>query len=1151
MAVPRISVVVPFYNNADQLGDCLASIAAQSMAELEVIMVDDGSTDGSADIAAAQAEADSRFTLLRKPNGGPGSARNHGTAAATGEFLAFVDADDLLPADAYSTLLGVLETSGSDFACGGVLRLTPAGFAASGLHDQAIRARRLGTHISRAPELCYDISVWNKLFRKSFWDASGLSFPEGMLWEDLVAMTKAHVLAHAVDVITDPVYYWRDRDKGAPSITQSRTSISNFRDRVTALGMIDDFLREGSNAALLRRHQRKALVNDLWLYVRDLPQTSAEYQREFITLAGSYLRQVDKRVLAAQPTTRKLAYYLMAQDRLADLVGFASWLAENPGRTPPMVRSFGRLRADLPLRRAPAERVPAAIFRPRWRELDPYVSVDSISWQGRTLVVEGSAYVPSMDISHRRSTSKVVLLVPRSRTRPPILLPARSVRRPDVTDASGQRRYSYDWSGFRCEVSPRWFGAGKKWLTGDWDCYVLVRGRAVWRPARLYTPDPPTGQPPAVQIAPGVNLGAYWAGRRLRIRLSRGAASASASAPQIAADAPAPAVVEQAWTSDGKLVLRGTLSPLPEPAAYQVVLRHLDGFARHVIAIPRADDPSSPGGADPTNPDATDPSSPDATGPSSPDATGPSSPDGTGPSSPDGTGPSRPDGIDPWTPGSGGPSTPADADPSVSRGARLAGSDRRVRHSDRFSVEVPVAAMDVFGDLAPLRDGRWAIGLRSAGPDGPSAIVQPIVPASTDSRPRRTGQKIYRCAIEPDDGLVLRVGPALSLFERGRIRRRLLRDGYYRLQRRLPLREAILFVSFDGHSCTDNPLAIAEELRRRGDRREQIWAVRDWSVRVPAGATPVLFGTAAYFAALGRSRYLIANDHLAQPYRRRPGQRYVQTWHGTPLKRIGYDIVNPTFASGSRFFDFMAYDVAQWDLLISPNPFSTPIMRRAFKFTGEIGETGYPRNDALLAAAEQPDPDRVRRIRRRLGLPDAKRVAMYVPTWRDDQHDGTSRYRFDLRLDLAAARRRLADDYVLLIRGHHLMAGWELAAAEPGFAFDVTEYPDINDLLGVTDVLITDYSSVRFDFAPTGRPMLFFTYDLEQYRDHLRGFYFDFEAAAPGPLLATSEQVVDALADLDAVAAGYRQAHDDFTARFCPLDDGKASARACDRIFKG
>ena len=284
---------------------------------------------------------------------------------------------------------------------------------------------------------------------------------------------------------------------------------------------------------------------------------------------------------------------------------------------------------------------------------------------------------------------------------------------------------------------------------------------------------------------------------------------------------------------------------------------------------------------------------------------------------------------------------------------------------------------------------------------------------------------------------------------------------------------------------------------------------------------------------------------MALPSRRRAGQKYVQTWHGTPLKRLGYDIASPSFASGRRYFDFMDGDVAQWDLLLSPNPFSTPIWRQAFKYTGEIAETGYPRNDALLTR----DDERAALIRRRLGVPADKRVVMYVPTWRDNQHDGTSRYGLDLQLDLVAASEELAEDYVLLIRGHHLMAGWKLAEAEPGFVFDVTGYPDINDLLRITDVLLTDYSSVMFDFAPTGRPILFFTYDLAEYRDKLRGFYFDFAHSAPGPLLSTSAEVIAALADLDAVVTSCKDAYDAFTARFCPLDDGKAASRACDRIF--
>ena len=162
-----------------------------------------------------------------------------------------MDADDLLPPDAYATMLAVLDQTGSDFVSGGVQRLSAAGLGRSGLHARAIKARALRTQIARTPELFYDISVWNKLFRRSFWDAAGLSLPEGMLWEDLVAMTKAHVLARSVDVITEPVYHWRDRDKGAPSITQSRTDIGNIRDRITALHMIDDFLRSHATPDML------------------------------------------------------------------------------------------------------------------------------------------------------------------------------------------------------------------------------------------------------------------------------------------------------------------------------------------------------------------------------------------------------------------------------------------------------------------------------------------------------------------------------------------------------------------------------------------------------------------------------------------------------------------------------------------------------------------------------------------------------------------------------------------------------------------------------------------------------------------------------------------------------------------------------------
>jgi len=226
--------------------------------------------------------------------------------------------------------------------------------------------------------------------------------------------------------------------------------------------------------------------------------------------------------------------------------------------------------------------------------------------------------------------------------------------------------------------------------------------------------------------------------------------------------------------------------------------------------------------------------------------------------------------------------------------------------------------------------------------------------------------------------------------------------------------------------------------------------------------------------------------------------------------------------------------------------FSTPIMRRAFQFEGEILESGYPRNDVLLSEETQ---ELAKSVRERIGLPADKKVVLYAPTWRDDQFYRAGNYKFDMRLDVKKAAERLGDDHVLLVRKHSNIVD-AVPGAGDGFVFDVSSYPDIAELFLITDVLVTDYSSLMFDFANTGRPMLFFTYDLEYYRDQLRGFYFDFEDKAPGPLLQTSDELIDALADIDRISASYTENYREFKDVFCDLDDGQAGERVINRMLE-
>lgn len=300
-------------------------------------------------------------------------------------------------------------------------------------------------------------------------------------------------------------------------------------------------------------------------------------------------------------------------------------------------------------------------------------------------------------------------------------------------------------------------------------------------------------------------------------------------------------------------------------------------------------------------------------------------------------------------------------------------------------------------------------------------------------------------------------------------------------------------------------------------------------------------GTPDAVAALQSADVVVADNHLPA-WDKRPDTIYLQTWHGTPLKRIHRDarLQTDTEEKLARLDD----DVARWDVLVGPSEAAAAPLRTAFRFTGSVPVTGYPRNDALLGADVA---ERRARVRAELGIAEDRTAVLYAPTWRDDARlEGAPPFR--LALDAGRFAERLGTDAVLLLRLHHLVPDVERGTDVPG-VLDVSGHPDINDLYLAADVLVTDYSSAMFDFAITGKPILLFAYDVEHYRDVLRGFYFDLHDIAPGPVLRTSEEVLDALADLDAVRSGSRDRYAAFRERFCHAEDGRSADRVLDLVL--
>jgi CDP-glycerol glycerophosphotransferase len=352
-----------------------------------------------------------------------------------------------------------------------------------------------------------------------------------------------------------------------------------------------------------------------------------------------------------------------------------------------------------------------------------------------------------------------------------------------------------------------------------------------------------------------------------------------------------------------------------------------------------------------------------------------------------------------------------------------------------------------------------------------------------------------------------------------------------------------VFNSFEGR-FSDSPRVLYEELRRRGGEHTHVWLCDPAHAQeFPADAETVVYGSPASVEALESADVLIANTHTDIEWVKPPGMLYLQTWHGTPLKRIHWDVL---WAPAGRI-ERLSRDVARWDVLLSPNRASTPLLRRAFRYEGEVVESGYPRNDVLSS----PDRDAQRaRMREQLGVPDDRTVVLYAPTWRDDEVFAEGGKAFTMPFDAAAFDEQLGDDHVLLLRVHYMLAGRQ-AAVEHASVRDVSSDPEIGRLYLAADVLVTDYSSTMFDFALTARPMLFYTYDLADYQSRLRGLYLDFADIAPGPLLQSTQEVVDALRDLPAVRERYDERLERFRATFCHLEDGHATERVLDRLFAG
>ncbi|MGH4032854.1 CDP-glycerol glycerophosphotransferase family protein [Actinomycetota bacterium Odt1-20B] len=351
-----------------------------------------------------------------------------------------------------------------------------------------------------------------------------------------------------------------------------------------------------------------------------------------------------------------------------------------------------------------------------------------------------------------------------------------------------------------------------------------------------------------------------------------------------------------------------------------------------------------------------------------------------------------------------------------------------------------------------------------------------------------------------------------------------------------------VFTAYWDRGVACNPAAIAAKLAELAPRIHPVWVVSAANVPLlPPGTDHIVPGTRRYWEVMARAKYLTNNVNFPNAVVKRQGAIHLQTHHGTPLKRMGLDQLDyPAASKGLNFYSLLSR-VDKWDYSVSANSHTTQMWERAYPADYVSLDYGYPRNDVYYSATAAD----VLSIREKLGIAPGKRALLYAPTHRDYEAAWTP------RLDLAALAEQLGEDTVLLVRGHYFYGGEASPLSglrRSGRVIDVSSYDPVEELALAADALITDYSSIMFDYANLDRPLVIYADDWETYAK-TRGVYFDLMTHAPGHVARTQDELTEIFTSgawRDEAAAKARAA---FRRTFCEFDDGRAAERVVRRVF--
>jgi CDP-glycerol glycerophosphotransferase len=1151
---PRVTVVVAVSDTETRrVAPCLMSLRAQTHRNLDMVVVPYAASAGAVAAAREQAAEDWRIRI-EPPVADLAAAWTAGAAKAKSGYLVFARGGDDFPYGAIERLASCLEESGSDLAVGRIEPPLTLHASVDSPFEAAHQTEIRGTTLADSPVAITDLAVGNRMLRQEFWASAGLGFdPADRLGTEFALAT--YLRARSFDLLKDAAYIPTNRREGV--------SVGAMRD---VLSELDQWVTEHAETQRSVAALDSSDLLDWWLwgtldaaiqpFISDVERATPEQWERLRALVAELVESGGESAWRTLRAESRVKLWLVSHDQRERLEQYvAARLFERSHRRTE-VRD-GVVVAHLPFYGDPEVGVPDSAYEMHETETPMWAVVHRITWpEAERLQLHGYARIEHIDLTDGCEV-RAWLVERGSGTE--IALPVEQHVDIRANQFEGSRYQDYAAGAFTLTVDTEQLAtrALERGRQTRWTVEVEVAARGLTRRGPLSEID---DRASAGMIETGHLGDRRVSGARVGLR---GRVASRFALVARADDAP---VLEDASIAGATVTVR------VRPGAAEVTeLRAVD----HVGTIAKVRVRGSAGSTveaalELPRPRPGDPvrrlrlvavAGGDVVPVAYPSAAGQWLAAGSGDVvlSRSETGDADiidalgslvveelelgPNAIDVRARWLGTP-------PAASR-------FRFVRKQVEIDVEVAEQGPDGVLLRVPTRWDPWGLGptrlpvgnyklMVDLGPAGRThvgralvgeALLDQLLDFTIDHGFRMRGARTGREAC-----VVLL--PPLTEEDRGQLPQARLQEWYRTCD--LPIdQQAVYLQSYAGATATDSQLAIHRELRRSRPDLTLHWGVADAASTVPEGGVPVLMHSAEWYRLLATARYLCFNIDPDRWFSRRPGQQMLQTFHGYPAKSMGIRMWQAKGYTPRRINLELVRTSHDWSMILTPAPEMDEHYRREYRYDGPIHSHGYPRDDVLVS----PEADRVRAdTRSRLGIAPHQKVVLYAPTWRDDLATNWRRAEVMHHLDVVAASRKLGPDYVLLMRGHRFHGPSE--ELEGGaHLIDVTDYPEINDLILASDAAVLDYSSLRFDFALTGRPMLFLVPDLATYTGGVRGFLYPFEESAPGPLLDTADEVIARLRDLEGLSREYAAEQAAFHERFNLLQDGRSAEHVVAAFF--